>query len=72
MNRVVITGVGIVSSLGQDFKTFTRNLMAGQCAIGPLTGLDTSELTVPVAQPKRWAASACDRPPKWQSTTARR
>lgn len=45
MTRVVITGVGIVSSLGQDFTTFTNNLMAGACAIGALTNIDTSELT---------------------------
>jgi nodulation protein E len=42
--RVVLTGVGIVSSLGQDYQTFTQNLMAGLCAIGPLTVFDTTLL----------------------------
>lgn len=43
--RVVITGVGLTTSLGNDFATFSKNLMDGACAIGPLTTIDTSQLT---------------------------
>lgn len=44
-HRVVITGVGLATSLGNDFATFKKNLMDGVCAIGPLTVIDTTPLT---------------------------
>lgn len=34
--RVVITGAGIVSPLGNDLQTFQRNVLAGVSGIGPL------------------------------------
>lgn len=43
-NRVVITGVGIISSLGHDYATFKKNILAGECGIQPLTTIDTSGL----------------------------
>lgn len=42
---MVITGVGVVSPLGQNFANFSDRLLAAECAIGPLTTLDTSALT---------------------------
>ncbi|MGE3770859.1 MAG: beta-ketoacyl synthase [Bdellovibrionales bacterium] len=45
MRRVVITGVGVISSLGRDFSSFTKNLMDAVCAIGPITNIPTDNLT---------------------------
>ena len=49
MNRVVITGMGVVSPLGNDVKTFFDNVKNGVCAIAPITHFDTSEYKVKVA-----------------------
>lgn len=35
--RVVITGIGVVSSLGKDKDTFWNNLKEGVCGIAPIT-----------------------------------
>lgn len=43
MNRVVITGLGAVTPLGNDVKTFWEGLVSGKCGIGPITKFDTSE-----------------------------
>ena len=41
MKRAVITGMGVVSPVGNDVNTFFRNLTAGVCGIGPITRFDT-------------------------------
>ncbi len=43
MKRVVITGMGIVSPIGNNVETFRTNLMAGRHGIGPITRFDTSD-----------------------------
>lgn len=43
MNRVVITGMGAVSPLGNDTETFWNNVKAGKLGIGPITRFDTTE-----------------------------
>ncbi len=40
--RVVITGGGVASSLGNDLETYCRNLYEGRYGIGPITTFDTS------------------------------
>jgi 3-oxoacyl-[acyl-carrier-protein] synthase II len=40
--RVVLTGAGVVSSLGQNINTFWDNLLAGKCGVGPITAFDVS------------------------------
>ena len=40
--RVVITGMGVVTPLGNDLKTFWRNLIAGVSGIGHITAFDTT------------------------------
>lgn len=42
-NRVVITGVGVVSPIGNDLDTFWNNMKQGVCGIDFITAFDTSE-----------------------------
>lgn len=49
MNRVVITGIGVVSPLGNDTKTFVENIFAGKLGIGPITKFDASQTGISVA-----------------------
>jgi len=44
--RVVITGMGVVSSLGEHLNTFWDALCAGRSGVGPLTLFDTTEFKV--------------------------
>jgi len=44
--RVVITGLGAVTSLGNDVETTWRNLLAGESGAGPITQFDDSEYEV--------------------------
>src|SRR3954464_15774281 len=44
--RVVITGMGVVTSLGEGLKTFWEALCAGRSGVGPLTLFDTTEFKV--------------------------
>ena len=47
--RVVITGLGIVSPLGYDLKTFWDNLVAGQCGVEQITSFDASQFDTRIA-----------------------
>ncbi len=47
--RVVITGMGIISPVGNDIETFWKNLKEGNCGIGKLEGFDEFNLPVHVA-----------------------
>ncbi len=47
--RVVVTGLGMVSSLGNDFETTWRNLLAGESGAGPITLFDTTGYPVDFA-----------------------
>lgn len=49
MNRVVITGYGVVSPIGNDAKTFYESLKNGTNGIGPITKFDASQTGVTVA-----------------------
>ncbi len=49
MNRVVITGMGAVTPIGNDVKSYWESLKAGTCGIGPITKFDTAEYKVKVA-----------------------
>lgn len=44
--RVVITGMGVVTALGDTLDTFWPALCAGQSGIGPLTLFDTTDFKV--------------------------
>ena len=47
--RVVITGLGQVSPVGNDIDSAWRNLLAGQGGIGTITRFDASELACQIA-----------------------
>ena len=47
--RVVITGLGVVSSLGHNIDTFWQNLLAGQCGIDKITLFDASAYDCQIA-----------------------
>ena len=47
--RVVITGLGVVSPVGNDLKTFWRNLLAGVSGVGPVTAFDASRYDCRIA-----------------------
>jgi len=47
--RVVVTGLGVVSPLGNDVDTFWRRLVAGESGVGPITRFDTSDHKVHIA-----------------------
>ncbi len=43
MNRVVITGLGAVTPVGNDVPTFWHSLCSGVCGIGAITKFDTAD-----------------------------
>jgi nodulation protein E len=44
MRRVVVTGVGVLSSIGNSAAQFGESLRAGRPGIGPIAQVDTSRL----------------------------
>lgn len=46
--RVVITGMGIVSPLGQDLDSFWTNLKSGKSGVGHITRFDTTNYTTKI------------------------
>ncbi|MDT3366748.1 MAG: beta-ketoacyl-[acyl-carrier-protein] synthase II, partial [Bacteroidota bacterium] len=47
--RVVITGLGVVSAIGQDVTTYWNNLLNGVCGIDFISGYPPEELPVKIA-----------------------
>ena len=47
--RVVVTGVGLVSSVGLGTQATWQAILAGQCGIGPVTHFDTEGFAVKIA-----------------------
>lgn len=47
--RVVITGLGVVSPLGNDVELVWKNILAGQSGVGPITTFDVSEFSTRIA-----------------------
>lgn len=44
--RVVVTGMGLVSPVGNNLETAWSNVLAGQSGISPITGFDASKFAV--------------------------
>ena len=49
MRRVVITGMGVISPLGNTLTEFWQGLEQGRCGIGAITRFDASESKVKIA-----------------------
>lgn len=49
MRRVVITGLGIISPVGNNIPDYFENLCQGVCGIGPITHFDTEGYKVHLA-----------------------
>ena len=47
--RVVVTGLGIISPIGTSAQEFWRNLLVGQCGIGPISHWDAGDYPAHVA-----------------------
>ena len=47
--RVVITGTGIISPVGNDTETFWKNLLEGYCGIELIKSIPTDDLPVKIA-----------------------
>jgi 3-oxoacyl-[acyl-carrier-protein] synthase II len=47
--RVVVTGLGVISPLGNDVDTFWRRLVAGESGVGEITRFDTTDYSVHIA-----------------------
>ncbi len=48
-NRVVITGMGAITPIGNNVKTFWENIKKGKCGIDFIKSFDTSEFKVKIA-----------------------
>ena len=49
MRRVVVTGIGLLTPLGNDLRSSWDGLVAGRSGIGLVTSFDTSEYDCPIA-----------------------
>ncbi len=49
MNRVVVTGLGCITPIGNDVNTFFDNLCAGKHGFGPITKFDATDFKVRIA-----------------------
>ena len=49
MNRVVVTGLGVISPVGNSVSEFWQSLQEGKLGIGPLTKFDTEGFKVNIA-----------------------
>ena len=49
VRRVVITGVGAVSPIGNDIPSFWENLTSGKCGVDFITKFDTTDYKVKIA-----------------------
>ena len=52
--RVAITGMGVVSPIGNTVTDFRDNLLAGVSGIGPITCFDSAELPTRIAGEVKW------------------
>ncbi|MPZ24360.1 MAG: beta-ketoacyl-ACP synthase II [Dehalococcoidia bacterium] len=48
-NRAVITGIGMITPIGNDTETFWSNALAGRSGAGPITQFDATDFPVQIA-----------------------
>ena len=49
MKRVVITGMGVITPIGNDINTYWNNLLEGVCGIDHIKSFPTDDLPVKIA-----------------------
>ena len=49
MKRVAVTGLGVISPVGNDVPTFWNALCSGTCGIGPITKFDATDYPLKLA-----------------------
>jgi len=49
VRRVVVTGLGVVTPIGNDVRTYWQNLLAGKNGVGYITRFDASNFSVKIA-----------------------
>jgi len=49
LQRVVVTGMGVVTPLGNDLTEYWRNLIEGKSGVGPITKFDTTDFATKFA-----------------------
>ncbi|WP_281177642.1 beta-ketoacyl synthase N-terminal-like domain-containing protein, partial [Paenibacillus dakarensis] len=47
--RVVVTGMGVMTSIGQDIETFWNSLMTGKSGVSHIEAFDVSEYPTQIA-----------------------
>lgn len=47
--RIVVTGIGVITSIGTGIEKFWENLLKGTCGIGKVTRFDASDYTCQIA-----------------------
>ncbi|MFO0663440.1 MAG: beta-ketoacyl-ACP synthase II [Polyangiaceae bacterium] len=58
MERVVVTGIGMVCPMGQDLESSWKALLAGESGVGPITQFDTTGYRARIAaEVKNWDAT---------------
>ena len=62
--RVVVTGMGIVSPIGNSLASAWDSIQAGRCGIGPITHFDASAFTTRIAGEVRDFDAKAILPPK--------
>ena len=45
-DRIVVTGLGVITSIGAGRELFWKNLLAGNSGVGPVAAFDTSDFPV--------------------------
>src|SRR5215211_6985792 len=56
--RVVVTGLGVVASLGHNVTAFWHNLVAGQCGVKRISLFDPAEFASQIgAEVRDWEAA---------------
>lgn len=54
MRRIAITGLGVVSPIGNTAESFAESVLAGRSGVGPITLFDASHLPTRIAAEVKW------------------
>ncbi|MBU62659.1 MAG: beta-ketoacyl-[acyl-carrier-protein] synthase II, partial [Opitutae bacterium] len=63
-SRIVVTGLGVLSSLGTDVDSFWDSLVTGRSGIGPVTRFDPTDISSKVASEVKDYDPATEMDPK--------